>query len=1023
MKSLSTLLLLFTTLLAQGQLSTNKISFGDLRARDIGPAVMSGRVSAVTGVNEKPEIIYIGAASGGVWKSESAGASFRPIFDDYTQSIGYIAIDQDHPDTVWVGTGEQWVRNSVSVGDGVYVSTNGGNTWTHKGLPNSERISKVIVHPNNSNVIYVAAQGPLWSKGEERGVFRSDDFGATWQKVLYVNDGTGAADLTISQTNPNILYAAMWEHQRYPDFFNSGGSGSGLYKSMDGGIQWTKLTNGLPTGQLGRIAVEVAPNDENRVYATIECENKEEKGLYRSDDGGSSWELVNSDFNTTVRPFYFSRLHIDPNDKDKVYKGGLNAIVSDDGGEKFRTIESGVHSDIHDIWVNPQNSKHVLLATDGGMYRSLDGAYQFEHFENLPLSQFYQISVDNATPYNVYGGLQDNGSWFGPSSTQTGVITNSDWKLTYYGDGFYSYRHPTREDIVYSEAQGGMVARYSKKDGQAKNIAPIPIGENEKLRFNWNTPIHTSTHKPDRLYVGAQFLFRSENMGDSWDRISPDLTTNDKERQRQSKSGGLSIDNSTAENNTTIYVIEESKSNDQIIWIGTDDGLIHVTSDAGKNWTNVSKNIPGLPPGLWVSSINSSDKNPDVAYATIDGHRSGDKAVYVFRTEDRGASWTSISEGVEGYAHVIKEDLVKPNILYLGTEFGLYISVDQGTSWKRFSNNLPKTPVHDLALPTNEDDLVIGTHGRGIYIIDDLAPIRQLSDEIVNSTLAFFDQDPAVVKNMAMGRPFTGAGKYAGSNPSNVATISYYMKKRHVFGKMTLDVYDDKGNWVANLPAGKSKGINIVQLPLRLPRAKAAPTKNRMALFGSILSPSLSEGTYQVVIKKGKEEFKSNITLKSDPTGEYSVADKALQLETNKTLYDLTNQLGHIYYSLEKIEKHVEKIKKAGQLSDNMQLKNIGKEAADFKNSLVSLGGDFYVDEGEANIREDISSLALNVSQYPGRPSDGQLRKTKELQERMGKIQGKANMIFEDLKAVNAMLEKAGVDTLTLKSFKDFMSE
>ena len=375
MKLVLSLLFSVLTFVLDAQLSTSDISFGDLRARSIGPATMSGRISTVDGVHKEPHILYVGAASGGLWKSESAGARFEAIFDEYNQSIGDIAIDQNHPDTVWVGTGEPWVRNSVSIGDGIYVTTNGGRTWSHKGLPSSEHIAKVLVHPTSSNVIYVAVQGRLWSESEERGVFRSTDFGQSWEKVLYVDSNTGAADLTISQENPDVLFAAMWEHRRYPDFFNSGGPGSGLYKSIDGGTTWQKIQDGMPSGNLGRIAVEIAPSNGQRVYATIECENKEEKGLYRSDDEGSTWAKVNSDFNTIVRPFYFSRLHVDPTDEDVVYKGGLNAIKSDDGGEKFRVIESGVHSDIHDIWVNPKNNNHVVLGTDGGVYRSLDGAF------------------------------------------------------------------------------------------------------------------------------------------------------------------------------------------------------------------------------------------------------------------------------------------------------------------------------------------------------------------------------------------------------------------------------------------------------------------------------------------------------------------------------------------------------------------------------------------------------------------------------------------------------------------------
>lgn len=1018
MKNINFLFFFFIAYSLSSQISTKDISFGDLRARAIGPATMSGRVSTLDGVHSSPEIIYVGAASGGIWKSISAGAAFKPVFDDHIQSIGDIAIDQAHPDTVWAGTGEPWVRNSVSVGNGIYVTTNGGTIWKHKGLPESEHIAKVLIHPENSSIIYVAVQGRLWSDSEERGVYRSNDFGTTWEKVLYVNPSTGAADLTISHEDPSVLFAAMWDHRRSPDFFTSGGEGSGLYKSTDGGSTWSKLSKDLPEGTLGRIAVEIAPSDGNTVYAAIECEKKEQKGLYKSVDAGASWSLVNTEFNMTVRPFYFSRLYVDPNNADVLFKCGLNAIVSNDGGEKFRTIESGVHSDIHDVWVNPKNSKHVLLGTDGGVYRSLDGAVLFEHFKNLPISQFYQISVDNASPYNVYGGLQDNGSWYAPSRTNVGGIRNSDWKLSFYGDGFYSFRHPTDEDVIYSESQGGNLARYNKKDGQSKNITPIPEGEKEKYRFNWNTPIHISTHQADRIYVGAQYLFRSENQGDKWTKISPDLTTNNADLQRQAKSGGLSIDNSTAENNTTIYVIEESQNTDQVIWVGSDDGLIHVTNDGGQNWKNVTENIPDLPPGLWVSSINASKLDAQVAYLTVDGHRSGDQSTYVYKTNDQGSTWSSINAGMEGYAHVIKEDPINGNILYVGTEFGLYISIDKGLSWKQFKSNLPKVPVHDLAFPTNDDDIVLGTHGRGVYIIDNLSPLRQLTDEISKSTLAFFVSEPGVVKAAALGQPFSGAGEFVGRNPSDVATISYYMKRRHTFGKMTLDVYDENDQWIANVPAGKSKGINIVEVPLRLKQPKSAPTKNRMALFGSALTPSLNEGSYKVIIKKGKKEYSTPLVLVNDPTGGYSEEGRKKQLEVNKQLYNMTNQLGHIYYTLQDIH---EQINKNAELSSKEDIATLAKEAEDYKNSLVSLEGDFYVDEGEANIREDISTVALNVSQYPGMPSDGQIRKTLELEKRMSVVQSKLDSFVSRVAKINAM--SAGDKLIKLKTLEEYLAD
>ncbi|MBX2816903.1 MAG: hypothetical protein KTR24_12935 [Saprospiraceae bacterium] len=988
------------------------ISFGALRARSIGPAVMSGRISTVDGVHREPNLFYIGAANGGVWKTRSGGASFDPIFDDYTQSIGHITIDQAHPDTVWVGTGEPWVRNSVSVGDGIYVTLNGGRTWAKKGLELSERIAKIQIDPNNPSTVYVAAQGPLWNTGGQRGVYKTEDFGDTWQHVLSVDDKTGCADLTMHPENPNILIAAMWDHQRYPDFFRSGGAGSGLYMTTDGGENWRKITTGLPSGELGRMAVEFAPSNGEVVYLTVEA--AEGKGLYKSYDGGQSFEFVNGEFGVTVRPFYFSRLTVDPTDENKIYKCGLNLSISEDGGEGFRQVGSGVHSDIHAIWVSKSNSDYVVIGTDGGGYRSLDGGYLFEMFMNLPLSQFYHISVDNDTPFNVYGGLQDNGTWFGPSRGSSGMIRNSDWDITNWGDGFYSFRHPTKKEIVYAESQGGNLVRFNKFDGQRKDIKPLPEEGEPKYRFNWNSPIAISTHQPDRIYFASQFLFRSEDMGDSWDRISPDLTTNDPERQRQRESGGISIDNSTAENNTTIYAVCESPVDENVIWAGTDDGNLQVTQNGGADWQNVVQNIDGLPRGTWCSYVEASPHDAATAFVTFDGHKGGDQDIYVYRTNDYGQSWTSlVGDGIKGYAHVIRQDPEVASLLYAGTEFGLYISLDAGLSWRRFKNNLPATSVRAIDIQEEESTLAIGTHGRGIYFIDNLGPLRQSSSEIKDSILHFYDLPPTVVRLPRMSRPFGGAGNFAGGNPSASAEIAYYMKKRHTFGKMRLEVFDQDGNLVKELPAGKSAGINIVQLPLRLPPPKSAPTKNRMALFGSLMTPALTEGEYTVRITKGKRTFEHQIALKPDENSLYSKEERMLQQKVLKDLYDMTEQLAHVYGALEEMEQQATKL-------EEPTIKSFGEEVAKYKATLVSLDGDFYVNEGEEAIREEISQLYLGVSTYPGKPSDRQIQKAAMLAEAFSEVKSTYADFESRAKAHNKKLLAEGKKPLVWKTFEQF---
>lgn len=1008
----------FGPLLAQ---NTLRVPLGDIRARDIGPAVMSGRISTLDAVHGASHVIWVGAAGGGVWKSTSAGATFQPVFDEHNPSIGDICIDQRRPDTVWVGTGEPWVRNSVSPGDGIYVTTNGGKTWTHKGLRESRHIAKVLLDPNDPAVIWVAAQGALWSDSPERGVYRSADFGATWEKVLYVNERTGCADLTMDPRDPNVLYAAMWEHRREPHFFTSGGPGSGLFKTTDGGKTWRKLEGGgLPPLPYGRIAVEVAPSAPDTVYATIETGARETKGLYRSDDAGATWALVSTDFNTTVRPFYFSRLTIDPKNPQKVYKCGLNLIVSDDGGVGFRGVGSGVHSDIHDVWVNPDNHRHVLIGTDGGVYESYDGAYNFRMYMNLPVSQFYHVSVDDAVPFNVYGGLQDNGTWRGPSAAPGG-IANSDWSFLLGGDGFHAFRHRADTEVVYGESQGGNLSRVELASGQSKLIKPMPADGEPPYRFNWNSPIALSPSHPERLYYGAQFVFRSEDRGNSWTRISPDLTTNRPERQRQKESGGLSLDNSTAENNTTIVCIAESARDERVIWAGTDDGLLQVTNDGGATWTNTAARIPELPPFTWCTSVEASPFDARTAFVTFDGHTQGDDRTYLYKTTDLGQTWTSlVTEDIKGYAWVIRQDPVQPDLLFLGTELGLYISLDGGASWQRLSNNFPKVAVRALAIQERDHALAIGTHGRGIYMLDDLRPLRQLTAATVEKDLHFLETGKTLIRLPRGGGWFGGAGNYVAGNPSGNARIAYYMKKRHTFGRMHIEVLDARGNLIQELPAGKSAGINIVELPVRYPMPKAAPSNNRMALFGSIVTPSLGEGAYTVRIVKGKETYETVMELEEEAARYYSAEDRRLQSATLRRLYDQTERLGYIYFAAGDLiawaDSTANLLKAKG---DQKILRDLSRGMGTWRDSLVALGGDGYVAEEEA-LREEISTLYLAISGYPGRPSEHQVRTTARLEETLSGHERVFDRYRQRASPLADKAEKQGLPRPRVRTWEEF---
>lgn len=993
---------------AQRGLHTSSTHFGALRARQIGPATMSGRISSLAVAPGGSDVIYIGSAGGGLWKSQSGGTTVRPVFDDYTQSIGKVAVAPTDASIVWVGTGEPWTRNSVSVGTGLYKSTNAGTDWQAVGLEQSERIADIIIHPTNPDIVYVAALGHLWNASAERGVYKTTDGGKTWAKILYVDENTGAADLSIDPRDPDILYASMWSFRRQPWTFDSGFTGgSGLYKTTDGGKSWATIHRGLPQEKLGRIAVAVAPSRGDVVYASVEAKSKAGKGLYRSDDAGASWTKINEEFNATVRPFYFSNLTVDPTNDSIVAKCGLQAIISEDGGRTFRAMDYSVHSDIHDIWIDPDNPKHILLATDGGVYESFDRGYTFRMWRNLPVSQFYHVSVDMDTPFNVYGGLQDNGSWYGPSQ-KAGGIGNADWQLTYGGDGFYSFRHPVRRNYVFSEYQGGNLVRYDLQTGQAKNIFPYARVGEEKLRWNWNAPLHLSPTNPERMYFGAQYLFRSDDSGDSWQRISPDLTTDDATKQRQFESGGLSIDNSTAENHTTIYTIAESPRDGNTIWVGTDDGNLQFTTDGGEQWTNVVSRLPGLPPHTWVSFIEASPHDARTAFVTFDGHRTGDMQPYLYRTTDGGTTWTSlITEDIEGYALSVRQDPVNADLLFLGTEFGLYISLDGGQSWARFSNNVPRVGVRDLVIHPRDHALVLATHGRGIILLDDIRPLRQLdADLLASERVTFLETPPVVLRDPGAGSSwYSGSGDFVADNPSGSARIVYYSPKRHTFGKMYVEVYQGD-RLLQTLPAGKAAGLNEVTIPTSLPFPQSAPTNNRMALGSSLYRPTLPAGTYPVKLIKGRDTLLTQFTLTYDTASPYTAAERQVQRETVMELYAMSEQLAYVYHVLEQVRTQADTLTGLRK-KEQAGARAVADWAAREQERLTFQGGDFYVDE-EEKIREEISKLYSAIGSYPGRPSEQQVAEAARLRAELDRAQRRFDdFLTGDVAALNVALQRA----------------
>ena len=1021
---------LFVTAAAQTPppVKVDSDTISGLGARNIGSAAMSGRITSVAAVKEGQRLtVYVGAASGGVWKSVNGGTTFKPVFDkEPVQSIGAITIDPKNAKTIWVGTGEPWTRNSTSVGDGVYKSTDGGDNWINLGLNDSERIAKILVDPVNANTVYVCATGKLWSDSDQRGVYRTTDGGKTWTKVLKgVNASTGCGTMSIDSKNPQTLYASMWDFRRQGWTFRSGGegpnafSGSGLFKSTDGGTSWSELddksTQGLPPKPWGRIAVTVAPSKPNVVYATIEAAMPKD-GLYRSDDGGKTWVALDRSQNMIWRPFYFATLIVDPKDENKIYKPDGSLIASNDGGKSFSNISGGAHGDFHDVWIDPDNTDHLITGDDGGLWYSYDGGNRWWKAENLPISQFYHVSVDMDRPYHVYGGLQDNSSWVGDSE-YPGGISNSRWENMYGGDGFWMFVDPSNPDYIYAEAQGGYIGRVNRKTHEVRGIQPLPQYKEGKLRFNWNTPIHVSPTQNGTIYLGAQFLFRSRDHGQTWERISPDLTTNDPEKQKQEQSGGITVDNSSAEMHTTIYSIAESPKNANLIWVGTDDGNLQLTRNGGKTWTNVVSNIGGLPRNAWVSSIDAGHFDEGTAYATFDLHMFGDLRPFVYKTTDFGKTWTSVvpaNSRMRGYAHVVKEDLVNRDLMFVGTEFGLWVSLDGGKQWAQYKGgDLPSVAVRDLAIHPRDHDLVIATHGRGIWIIDDISPLRTLTPETLAKEAEFVQGRPVVQRIPGSGGWVSGDATFEGANPPDQAVILFYQKKRHIFGDMKIEVFDAENKLVSTIPSSKRRGLNRVVWSMRLKGPRVPPAAT--AAFNAAVGPRVLPGTYTVKLTKDKNVYTKSLQIVSDPRSTHTAKDRKAQFDLAMKLYYL---LGDMTFATERIngvrlalDARAAKLPANDPLAERLRAASAQVDELRRKIVATKEGGAIT---GEERLRENLAELYGNVNGYEGRPAQTQVDRADAIARELGDVVRDFDAwLAKELSSINSALSGKGLEAIT----------
>ena len=1012
---------------AQQATKFDAATISGLPARNIGSATMSGRVAAIAAVSENGRLtVFAGAASGGVWKSVNGGTTFKPVFDRQSvQSIGAVAIDPSNSKIVWVGSGEAWTRNSVSIGDGIYKSTDGGENWTNMGLKDSEHIAKILIDPKDSNNVLACVIGHVWNDNDERGVFKTSDGGNTWKKVLAgANGSTGCGMLAVSPQAPKTIFASMWDFRRQGWTFRSGGPGGGLFESTDGGEHWTEINDGnskgLPQKPWGRIALAVAPSKPQVVYAMIESKKS---ALFRSDDGGKTWNRMDASRFMIWRPFYFANLIVDPKDENKVFKTDGPLLLSVNGGKSFSSVGSGAHGDFHDVWIDPNDTNTVFTADDGGLWRSQDGGTKWMHQANLPISQFYHVSVDNADPYHVYGGLQDNSSWIGDSSYPGGV-TNSRWENIYGGDGFWVFEDTSDPDYIYAEYQGGAIGRVNRHTLEVRPIQPLPNYNEKKLRFNWNTPIHMSPNEKGTVYIGAQFLFRSRDHGQSWDRISPDLTTNDPEKQKQEESGGVTVDNSSAEMHTSIYSISESPKNGQLIWVGTDDGNLQITRDGAKTWTNVVSNVPGLEKNSWVSTVEASRFDEGTAYATFDRHTFGDMKPYAYKTTDYGKTWTSLNlqeNGVQGYAHVIKEDTVDSKLLFVGTEFGLWISVDGGQHWAQYKgSDFPEVAVRDIVVHPRASDLVLATHGRGIWIIDDISPLRALTPDLMAKDATLVEGPPAIQYLNANGGWPQGDASFIGPSRPTDAFIDYYQKHRHIFGDLKIEIFDQDGKLVDTVPGSKHRGLNRAQWSMRLKPPIVPPAAS--ALFAAAQGPRVLPGTYTIKMTKGEQTYTEVLKVVLDPRAKFTVDDRKAQFEL---IMKLDRMLGHMSYAVSAIEGVRDAaVARSAKLPEKDalrgRLRQLSTDLDTLRSKIVATkeGGAIT---GEERIREHLGALYGDVNTYEGRPTDYQVARAKSLEHELEDVISDFRKLTDkELPGINASLKKKKLEAISVLTEADW---
>ncbi|EMS33496.1 hypothetical protein C943_04374 [Mariniradius saccharolyticus AK6] len=938
--------------------------FKNMKARSIGPSAMSGRITAIDAVHENPNIIYAGSASGGLWKSTSGGVTFEPIFDEEkVHSIGAISIYQKNPNIIWVGTGEGNPRNSLNMGAGVYRSLDAGQTWQMIGLEKTKAIHRIIVHPDDPNTVFVGAIGSPWGEQEDRGVYKTTDGGKTWKKILYVDTKTGVGEMIMDPNNPNKLFVNMWEHRRYPWFFKSGGPSSGLYVTIDGGENWKKLDdkNGLPKGDLGRMGLAISKANSQKVYALIESSKN---ALYVSEDGGNNFKVINDKPEIGDRPFYYYEIYADPKNADRIYTLYSRVGISEDGGRSFKELLSyeGVHPDHHAWYINPHDPKMMIDGNDGGLNVTRDGGKTWLFAEGIPVGQWYHINVDNEIPYNIYGGLQDNGSWVGPAYVwrQDG-IRNTYWQEIMFGDGFDVVSDPENSRFGYAMSQGGNVARFDKETSHRRIIRPTHPDKNVFLRFNWNAAIAQDPHNAATIYYGSQFLHKSTDRGETWEIISPDLTTNDPEKQKQQETGGLTYDITGAENHTTIIAIAPSPVDPNVIWVGTDDGNVQVTKDGGKTWTNTSAKLTGLPKATWIPQIQASRYNAGEAWIIANNYRNNDFSAYAYRTKNHGASFERIADDskVSGYTLSIVQDPVEPNLVFLGTEFGLYVSFDNAKTWNQWRHGYPNAvSTYDMVIQEREADLVIGTFGRSIYVLDNIRPLREFAKNSGKAPAAKITALPSPDAYQAQihqphGERFAASAKYAGENRPFGGRLGFILNDagKEKLDSVVISIYNAEGEQIRTIKSLPTQGVN--QVIWNLDRKSSVETPSfgggggggqgarSRGFFEPSGGPTLP-GKYRVAIAYGGEKSETEITVHGDPRIQAEMANLKARENFIKEVESLSGDVMKATRQLDEAKRTIDKLLAYAKDIDTEEVKALVKMANETKKKVDKTREAFY---------------------------------------------------------------------------------